>query len=155
MGSLLVSCFSLWTDPLLKNYLSPVNAHTDKHTHIPNWHFSEQRCQCMAGRQVLWHNPQRSYLITDRPRPFIFFPLPSAQDTGKGKAGEPNPPNPPKSPVRGGSCDWLAPRMVCCPQWAGRSGPFLYHWPVQRERRREGERGKGSKCWDVRKRERG
>lgn len=71
---------------------------------------------------------------------FRFSPLPSLQDTGEWEATGPPPKHPPQplardSCVLGGcSCDWLAPRTVYCPQWEGRSGPFLYHWPERREK---------------------
>lgn len=66
---------------------------------------------------------------------FRFSPLPSLQDTGKWEATGPPQPLARDSCVLGGcSCDWLAPRTVYCPQWEGRSGPFLYHWPERREK---------------------
>lgn len=61
--------------------------------HTPKWHICEQRPQCTAGRQELWHKTRHSYLITDQLL-FLDFPLSPLYKTLANEKQQDPPPNP-------------------------------------------------------------
>lgn len=62
---------------------------------------AEQRPQCTAGRQELWHDPHSSYLITDQPL-FLGFSSPLCTRHWQKRSSRSNPSQIPGEGVRGG-----------------------------------------------------